>query len=131
MKTEYKNKQINLRLTEKEYFKLKEKAVNYPTLSSYILDACLNFDDELGIKRLEKLRLWSEDFTSFQNEIIRISNNVNQLAHYTNNLKLIGVLLPGVVKEIIQIENDYNLLMTEILNSNMNFKKCAKSLLSR
>lgn len=131
MKTEYKNKQINLRLTEKEYFKLKEKAVNYPTLSSYILDACLNFDDELGIKRLEKLRLWSEDFTSFQNEIIRISNNVNQLAHYTNNLKLTGVLLPGVVKEIIQIENDYNLLMTEILNSNMNFKKCAKSLLSR
>lgn len=131
MKTEYKNKQINLRLTEKEYFKLKEKAVNYPTLSSYILDACLNFDDDLGIKRLEKLRLWSEDFTSFQNEIIRISNNVNQLAHYTNNLKLIGVLLPGVVKEIIQIENDYNLLMTEILNSNMNFKKCAKSLLSR
>ena len=131
MKTEYKNKQINLRLTEKEYFKLKEKAVNYPTLSSYILDACLNFDDELGIKRLEKLRLWSEDFTSFQNEIIRISNNVNQLAHYTNNLKLTGVLLPGVVKEIIQIENDYNLLMTEILNSNMNFKKCAKSLFSR
>ena len=131
MKTEYKNKQINLRLTEKEYFKLKEKAVNYPTLSSYILDACLNFDDDLGIKRLEKLRLWSEDFTSFQNEIIRISNNVNQLAHYTNNLKLTGVLLPGVVKEIIQIENDYNLLMTEILNSNMNFKKCAKSLLSR
>ena len=131
MKTEYKNKQINLRLTEKEYFKLKEKAVNYPTLSSYILDACLNFDDELGIKRLEKLRLWSEDFTSFQNEIIRISNNVNQLAHYTNNLKLTGVLLPGVVNEIIQIENDYNLLMTEILNSNMNFKKCAKSLLSR
>ena len=131
MKTEYKNKQINLRLTEKEYFKLKEKAVNYPTLSSYILDACLNFDDELGIKRLEKLRLWSEDFTSFQNEIIRISNNVNQLAHYTNNLKLTGVLLPGLVKEIIQIENDYNLLMTEILNSNMNFKKCAKSLLSR
>ena len=29
------------------------------------------------------------------------------------------------------VENDYNLLMTEILNSNMNFKKCAKSLLSR
>lgn len=126
-----KTHRIFVRVSDDELEKLKEKSRNYPTLSSFVLDACFNFDDELGIKRLEKLRLWSEDFTSFQNEIIRISNNVNQLAHYTNNLKLTGVLLPGVLKEIIQIENDYNLLMTKILNSNMNFKKCAKSLLSR
>ena len=131
MKNSNKTHRIFVRVSDKELEELKEKSKNYPTLSSFVLDACFKFDDELGIKRLERLRLWSEDFHSFKTEISKIGANINQLAHYVNNLQKTGVFLPSVLDEIVRVENEFNLMMNLILKSNMNFKKTAKHLLHK
>ena len=131
MKNSNKIHRIFVRVSDKELEELKEKSKNYPTLSSFVLDACFKFDDELGIKRLERLRLWSEDFHSFKTEISKIGANINQLAHYVNNLQKTGVFLPSVLDEIVRVENEFNLMMNLILKSNMNFKKTAKHLLHK
>ena len=131
MKNSNKTHRIIVRVSDKELEELKEKSKNYPTLSSFVLDACFKFDDELGIKRLERLRLWSEDFHSFKTEISKIGANINQLAHYVNNLQKTGVFLPSVLDEIVRVENEFNLMMNLILKSNMNFKKTAKHLLHK
>ena len=103
MKNSNKTHRIFVRVSDKELEELKEKSKNYPTLSSFVLDACFKFDDELGIKRLERLRLWSEDFHSFKTEISKIGANINQLAHYVNNLQKTGVFLPSVLDEIVRV----------------------------
>ena len=78
-----KTHRIFIRVTDDELNNLKIKSKNYPTLSSYVLDACFNFDDELGLKRLDRLRSWSLDYNNFKTEISRIANNINQLIHNT------------------------------------------------
>lgn len=55
-----------MRLTEKEDLILKEKAKNYPTFSSFVLDACRYIDDEFGIKRLNVIRKWCSDYNKYE-----------------------------------------------------------------
>ena len=129
MKNCNKIHRIYIRVSEDELNLLKTKSTNYPTLSSFVLDACMKYDDELGLQRLERLRLWAQDYKSFEYEISKISNNINQLAHYVNNLQKSGVLLPNIIDEIVRVQSEYNILMSNLLKSNLSYKKLAKKLL--
>lgn len=117
-----KNKQINLRLSEKELDALKNKAKGYPTLSAFILDACFKFDDELGIKRIQRFKSWSSDFLKFDSEISRVGNNINQLNKLLYKMTSSGIVTSPVIKEILNQQNEIMNLFTEILNSNIKFK---------
>lgn len=122
MKQNYKTKEIHLRLTENEYLRLKEKSANYPTLSSFVLDACMNFDDALGIKRLNIIRNWCEDYNKFESMLNKIGSNINQLAHHVNKLSSVGIVSPGFIPAL---QNQYGILIElfkEITNSNIQVK---------
>lgn len=124
-----KNKRIDLRLTEKEYLFLKEKAKNYPTLSSFVLDACRNFDDELGIKRLDVIRKWCSDYKKYEYELNRIGCNINQIAHYLNKLADVGILSDKFLPELKRQYSVLIELLTQLNSSNMNFRKNASGFL--
>lgn len=126
-----KNKRIDLRLTEKEYLILKEKAKNYPTFSSFVLDACRNFDDELGIKRLNVIRKWCSDFNKYEFDLNQIGRNINQIAHYLNKLADVGILSDKFLPEL---KCQYSVLidlLTQLNSSNMNFRKNASDFFTR
>lgn len=119
MEKEKRNKQIHLRLTEAELKSLKEKSEGYPSMSAFILDACDKFDDELGRKRIARLRQFSEDFQKFEYDINRIGNNMNQLAHYANRLKQMNLLNHNIIAHQEKLFDEVKGLYLEILQSNL------------
>ena len=125
-----KTKEIHLRLTEKEYTILKEKAKDYPSLSSYVIDACLNFDDELGRRRLNRFRLWSEDFHKFESELNMIGNNINQIAYHFNKMSHTGVYPEGLIDTSIKLHKQTVDLLAEIINSNIKYKQLGSHFIS-
>jgi len=88
-----KNKTISLRLTEKEYEKLKTKAdeLGY-SVSELIRKKVLGNRERLAPR---------QDIKLFAYELNRIGNNLNQIAKYVNFKKAIDRV---VAKEIIKIK---------------------------
>lgn len=120
-----KDRRIFVRVTDTEYSDLKKKAENYPTLSSFVLDACMNFDDALGIKRLDIIRNWSDDYSKFESELHKIGSNINQLAHQVNKLSSIGVVSPDLFLELQKQYGNLIDLLSQITKSNMHCKNVA------
>lgn len=84
-----KTEELHLRITKSEKLRLAEKAKNYPSLSSYILDAAMQFDDKLGIKKIDLINDFAQVYNAHNIELNRVGVNLNQLAKYTNmKLKL-------------------------------------------
>jgi len=128
MNKKNKSKRVYIRVTEDELNKLKDKGKNYPTLSFFIIDACMKFDDGLGIMRLKKIQGWTKDYLVYRSEINRIGNNLNQISHYLNKLQSTGVIVPDSISEIKHVQDDLSSLFKSILKSNMNFEKMVKKL---
>ena len=102
-----KSKYLNLRLTEEEHARLKELAQNYPTLSSFVLDACWHFNNKRHINTLdsfeEKFKLMKRMFT----EINRSGSNLNQLIQYTNHCIILGIYQDNTADEILRIQKEH------------------------
>jgi hypothetical protein len=114
-----KNKRINIRLTEEEYQMIGDKSKNYPSVSSFIIDACNKFDDRRGIRNLEFLMNFSSVYAEEKSVINKTASNINQIAHYANMLKKNGVMSEAIIKEfIVEIDKWNNCLSSMIvLNS--------------
>lgn len=102
-----KSKYLNLRLTEDEHARLKELAQNYPTLSSFVLDACWHFNNKRHINTLdlfeEKFNLMKRMFT----EINRSGSNLNQLIQYTNHCMIMGIYQDNTADEILRLQKEH------------------------
>lgn len=86
-KTAGKKKQINIRTTEEEFKMIKEKAQNYPSVSSLLLDAVKDFDNRHGRNRIDRMIEFSQAVNSFDRDLVRIGTNLNQIAHALNLYK--------------------------------------------
>lgn len=100
-----KSKQIHLRVSDEELDKLRNLSKPYPTLSSFILDACWHFDAAKHVNKIKYLDEKIEILNGFRNEVSKIGTNFNQLVQYTNRCISMGIYLPNTADEILKITN--------------------------
>jgi hypothetical protein len=103
-----KSKYLNLRLTEEEHARLKELAQNYPTLSSFVLDACWHFNSK---RHLHKLDYLEQKFEIIQNSLATLNRsaaNLNELVQYTNHCMKMGIYQDKTSSEIIRILSEFS-----------------------
>ena len=116
-KTIGKKNQINIRATDEEFKMIKEKAKNYPSVSSLLLDAVKGFDNRHGRNRIDRMIEFSEAVNSFDRDMVRIGTNLNQIAHALNLYKYDeSIHLPSL--EYVQMVIEQNIeLDKEILRT--------------
>lgn len=85
-----KTRRFDIRLTEEDFRLLGEKAKNYPSISSLVLDAVKNFDTRKGRNRLDTMIEFSENIRKLEVELARIGNNVNQMAKELHRYRIEG-----------------------------------------
>ena len=124
-----KNGRIYIRISESEKNLIVEKAKNYPSVSAFILDACKLYDDELGVKRLERIKKWSGDYKKFEGDLSHVGNNLNQMSKYLNNLSLVGITNDNVLLECRNLLQEIESLLVDIVGSNLYIKQTASKLL--
>ena len=95
-------KQINFRVKEQQYEKLKKEAEksNFNTVTSFCKQICLN----------KKVKIF-KDYSIYKNllkEINKIGNNINQIARYCNFFK-------EVDKNVLEELKKINIQLQEIL----------------
>ena len=124
-----KNGRIYIRISESEKNLIVEKAKNYPSVSAFILDACKLYDDELSVKRLERIKKWSGDYKKFEGDLSHVGNNLNQMSKYLNNLSLVGISNDKVLLECRNLLQEIESLLVDIVGSNLYIKQTASKLL--
>lgn len=87
---ENKRKRMELRLTPNEFDQFKQKASAYQSVSSMVRDAvaCFNSIETKG--KMTVIKDASETIRDATQELNRIGNNINQMAHVLNYLMLQG-----------------------------------------
>lgn len=86
-----KSEVIILRVTPEEKDLIKRKAKQYPSISSYILDAATGYDAKYSIALVDSLEQWSKQISDWKLFYQNLGTNINQLAKYENELALVGV----------------------------------------
>lgn len=113
-----KNRQVNIRVSETELRILKERAGNYKNLSSYILDACMKFDDSLTVGRIDLINSWAEGISKYKSDLAHLGNNINQLAHYVNNQISMGIYTSLAVQKELDLLQETAALLLSITEQN-------------
>lgn len=116
-----KSKFLKLRVSIDELDKLKELSKEYPSLSSYVLDACWNFNSKLHMNKLEFLTEKYDLIISLRSDLNHLAANLNQLVQYTNSCIKMDVYLDNTSQEVLRIQN-------ELLNCLLEYKKKNKQL---
>ena len=99
-----KTKHLDLRLSEEENERLRDLAKDYPSISSFVLDACWHFDGKLHLNKLEYIDKKYRVLLSLKNEVSHLSGNLNQLIQYTNRCINMGVYLENTSAEELEKE---------------------------
>lgn len=106
-----KRKNIIFRCTEEEFLNIKEKAKKYPSISSLILDSVRDFQVEGGRNKISLLIETSIKINKNKNDLSKIGNNINQIAHYLNIAKAENRFSLEEMKDIeIMLEKYYDIL---------------------
>lgn len=113
-----KNRQVNIRVSETELRILKERAGNYKNLSSYILDACMKFDDSLTVGRIDLINSWAEGISKYKSDLSHLGNNINQLAHYVNSQISMGIYTSLAVQKELDLLQETAALLLSITEQN-------------
>lgn len=121
-----KKNQLNIRLSDEEEMAIKAKAKNYPSVSAYILDAALHFDDRQGILKLETMEKWAALYMEKKNLLSNIAGNINQLAHYANQCKNMGVVNENLLVEIETTLKEWNCFAQRIVSDNRDIVNAIK-----
>jgi len=101
-----KTKYLNIRLSEEEHERLHKLAKDYPSMSSYILDACWHFNSKRHLKQLEYIEEKYNLIVHLRNDMSHLAGNLNQLIAYTNNCIKMGVYLDNTANEVIKIQSE-------------------------
>ena len=130
MKTESnkKSKFLKLRVSIDELDKLKELSKEYPSLSSYVLDACWNFNSKLHMNKLEFLTEKYDLIISLRSDLNHLAANLNQLVQYTNSCIKMGVYLDNTSQEVLRIQNELLNCLLEYKQKNKQLEKQLKQL---
>lgn len=94
-----KTRRKEVRFTDDEYKIMAKKAERYESISAYIRDAALNFNEKSGMVQILYAEEWAKLFVEYRSQISAIGNNINQLAHYANQCQKVGLIQDKVVEE--------------------------------
>lgn len=110
LKTKGKTKRVYVRVTEDERTMIKNKSVNYPSISSLMIDAVKAFDIKQGRNRLDILIDFSSYAQSIETEMARVGNNLNQITHEIHLYKYGGCDLPSIseLQEVLRKNLELN-----------------------
>lgn len=110
---EKKTRQIHLRVSEEQEKKLKEKAKIWGgSMSSFILEASLKYNEIHGANRIQIMNEWANRFSEYKYEMEKIGTNINQIAHVLNIMNRQGNL--SLSRDMLEKISDYNQLVKEM-----------------
>ena len=110
-----KTKRIYIRISEEEFESLKKRAKAYKSMSAFLIDAGMKFDDRATIRRLDILDNWTEAYKKWEKDILYISNNINQMAHYCNIMKNRGLITEEIVNKQVDCISEWTEYMSKII----------------
>jgi hypothetical protein len=109
---EHKTKRLWIRMSPEEERLLKEKAVNYKTISSMVWDAIKIFDDKATIGKFDALNEMIALYRKYQQDLSWMGGNFNQVVKRANELAIGEELTMPYFKQVLfpKIEKLQNLL---------------------
>jgi len=109
---EHKTKRLWIRMSPEEERLLKEKAVNYKTISSMVWDAIKIFDDKATIGKFDALNEMIALYRKYQQDLSWMGGNFNQVVKRANELAIGEELTMPYFKQVLfpKIEELQNLL---------------------
>jgi hypothetical protein len=110
-----KTKRIYIRISEEEFESLKKRAKAYKSMSAFLIDAGMKFDDRATIRRLDILDNWTAAYKKWEKDILYISNNINQMAHYCNIMKNRGLITEEIVNKQVDCISEWTEYMSKII----------------
>ena len=107
-----KTKRLWIRMSLEEERLLKEKAVNYKTISSMVWDAIKIFDDKATIGKFDALKEMIALYRKYQQDLSWMGGNFNQVVKRANELAIGEELTMPYFKQVLfpKIEELQNLL---------------------
>jgi hypothetical protein len=108
----HKTKRLWIRMSPEEERLLKEKAVNYKTISSMVWDAIKIFDDKATIGKFDALNEMIALYRKYQQDLSWMGGNFNQVVKRANELAIGEELTMPYFKQVLfpKIEELQNLL---------------------
>ena len=108
----HKTKRLWIRMSPEEERLLKEKAVNYRTISSMVWDAIKIFDDKATIGKFDALNEMVSLYRKHQQDLSWIGGNLNQVVKRANELAIGEELTMPYFKQVLspKVEELQNLL---------------------
>jgi len=109
---EHKTKRLWIRMSPEEERLLKEKAVNYKTISSMVWDAIKIFDDKATIGKFDALNEMIALYRKYQQDLSWMGGNFNQVVKRANELAIGEELTMPYFKQVLfpKIEEFQNFL---------------------
>ena len=96
-----KTKRLWIRMSLEEERLLKEKAVNYKTISSMVWDAIKIFDDKATIGKFDALNEMIALYRKYQQDLSWMGGNFNQVVKRANGLAIGEELTMPYFKQVL------------------------------
>ena len=110
MKDKVKNRIIRLSANENEMFVRKSKG--FPSVSSMVRKAVEMLDNDAVSQRIERVKALTELYSSFDTQLSRAGNNLNQVAKTLHRLDASGLVTESYVTNVVgkAVIDTYSLL---------------------
>lgn len=89
-KLQNRNRRIEIRLTEDEYARIKEKSVGFCSIGHYVRSAIKEFSDINAKQKLEQLNELADLYQAYRDDMSHLSGNLNQSVKRANELSVAG-----------------------------------------
>lgn len=111
-KLQNRTKRVEIRLTEDEYARIKEKSIGFCSIGHYIRSAIKEFSDINAKQKFEQLNELADFYRAYRDDLSHISGNLNQSVKRTNELAIAGLLNPFYISQVLmpQIDSTKNIL---------------------
>lgn len=115
-KLQNRNKRIEIRLTEDEYARIKEKSVGFCSIGHYVRSAISEFSDINAKQKLEQLNELADFYRAYRDDMSHISGNLNQSVKRANELSVAGLLTSAYILQVLMPTIDNTKQTLEVLN---------------
>lgn len=110
MKDKVKNRMIRLSSDENEMFIKKSKG--FPSVSAMVRRAVEVLDNDAVSQRIEKVKVLTEFYSSFDAQLSRVGNNLNQVAKMLHRQDSSGLVTEPYVTNVVgkTVQDTFSLL---------------------
>lgn len=115
-KLQNRNKRIEIRLTEDEHARIKEKSVGFCSIGHYVRSAISEFSDINAKQKLEQLNELADFYRAYRDDMSHISGNLNQSVKRANELSVAGLLTSAYILQVLMPTIDNTKQTLEVLN---------------